>query len=141
MRDTQVQLLPSRACFSPPPVYQVIRAWRGAARGCLSFALLSIKIGFAINLHSSSFTSPPSFPPHFNSPWLLPTPIKHYNHKNPQALKSCPGGVGWGGVGRGLRGWGWGKGGVHRQKHPPLYTPQSLRPRNERKMEGRMYCL
>lgn len=47
----------------------------------------------------SSSAPPPSTLPHFYSPWLLPTPIKHYKHKNPQALKSRPGEEGWKGGG------------------------------------------
>lgn len=93
---------------------------------CLSFVSLPIKIGFTVTLTPPllllPLLPPPSFLPHFYSPWLLPTPIKHYKHKNPQALKSRPGeelGVEQGG----------GDGG---QQHPPLYTPQSLRLEEER---------
>lgn len=120
--------------FFLPLIDQVIRALQGGWAGAACLVCIALNKDW---IYSKSLLillhfilpSPPSFLPHVNSPWLLPTPIKSYKHKNPQALKSCPGEVGWLG------------GGVTGQKHPPLYNPQSLHPENERKMEGRVYCL
>ena len=88
-------------------------------------------------LFSSSSPIPLLLPPHFYGPWLLPTPIKHYKHKNPQALKSRPGEEEeeeeeergeYGGeetVGRNIL----------------LFTPLNHSIQRRREMEGRIYCL
>ena len=79
----------------PPLIDQVSRALQGVAQLTLFVVCVALNKDWIysnsalILLHLLSPSL--SFLPHFNSPWLLPTPIKHYKHKNPQALKSCPG--------------------------------------------------